>query len=161
MSFKKRNNHFGKKIAVATFKAGGTDSSGVSMSTKAAHGLGVTIPSGALITDAYYIVNTTFTSPTTGAGADKAEIALHVESAGDLKAAIAIETAGDVWDIGKRGCLPGHYALDGNALSAIAMSAAEAGSYILTTAERELTATVTVDPLGVGELTLYVEYFVP
>lgn len=161
MAFKRRNNHFGKKIAVATFKASGTDSSGASMSTVAAHGLGVTIPSGALITDAYYIVNTTFSSPSTGAGVDKATIALHVEGAGDLKAAIAIEDATNVWDAGKRGCLPGNYALDGNALSAIAMAAAEANSYILTTAERELTATVGVDPLGGGELTLYVEYFVP
>ena len=158
MSFKKRNNHFGKKVAVATFKYGGTDSAGVSMNTAAAHGLGVTIPSGALITDAYYIVNTTFTSPTT----DAATIALSSgEGAGDLKAAIAISDATNVWDAGKRGCLPGHYALDGNALTAIAMSAAEAGSYILTTAERELTATVGVEAITAGELTLYVEYFVP
>lgn len=158
MSFKKRNNHFGKKIAVATFKKTGTDSAGVSMATIAAHGLGVTIPSGALITDAYYIVNETFTSAT-----DAATIALHVEGAGDLKAAIAISDGTNVWDAGKRGCLPGNYALDGNALSAVAMAAAEAGSYILTTAERELTATVAVEALTgtTGELTLYVEYFVP
>lgn len=38
---------------------------------------------------------------------------------------------------------------------------AEAGSYILTTAERELTATVAVEALTAGELTLYVEFLVP
>jgi hypothetical protein len=163
MANKKRNSYFGKKTAVATFKFNGTDSAGVSMGTVASHGLGVFIPSGAVVTDAYYVVNTTFSSPTTGAGVDKATIALTLQSAGDLKAAIAIEAAGHVYDAGVRGCLPGHFALDGNALNAIASAAFRAGSYILTTAERELTATVAVDPLtgGAGELTLYVEYFVP
>lgn len=157
MAIKKRNSHFGKKTAVATFKFGGTDSSGASMNTVASHGLGVYIPSRALVTSAYYVVNTTFTSPTS----DNATIALTLQSAGDLKAGIAISAAGDVYDAGVRGCLPGHYALDGNALTAIAMSAAEAGSYILTTAERELTATVGVEAITAGELTLYVEYLVP
>ena len=155
--FKKRNNHFGKKVAVATFKRTGTDSAGTAMSAIGAHGLGVTIPSGAIITNAFYIVNTTFTSAT-----DAATIALHVEGAGDLKAAIAISDASNVWDAGTRSCLPGHFALDGNALTAIGMAAADAASYIVTTAEREVTATVAVEALtGSGELTLYVEYFVP
>lgn len=156
MANKKRNSYFGKKTAVATFKFGGTDSSGASMSTIASHGLGVTIPSGAIVTSAYYVVNTTFTSAT-----DAATIALTLQSAGDLKAGIAISAAGDVYDAGVRGCLPSHFALDGNALTAIAMSAAEAGSYILTTAERELTATVAIEALTAGELTLYVEFLVP
>jgi len=119
MSFKKRNSHFGTKTAVATFKFGGTDSSGASMSAIGSHGLGVTIPSGAVITKAEYVVNTTFTSAT-----DAATIALTAQSAGDLKAAIAISAAGDVYDAGLRGCLPGNFALDGNALTAIAMAAA-------------------------------------
>jgi len=157
MAIKKRNSHFGKKTAVATFKFGGTDSSGASMSAVGSHGLGVYIPSGALVTSAYYVVNSIFTSPTS----DNATIALTLQSAGDLKAGIAISAGGDVYDPGVRGCLPGHYALDGNALTAIAMSAAEAGSYILTTAERELTATVGVEAITAGELTLYVEYLVP
>ena len=84
-----------------------------------------------------------------------------LQSAGDLKAGIAISAAGNVYDAGVRGCLPGHFALDGNALTAIAMAAGEAGSYILTTAERELTATVGVEAITAGELTLYVEYLVP
>lgn len=156
MANKKRNSYFGKKTAVATFKFGGTDSSGASMSAVGSHGLGVTIPSGAVVTDAYYVVNSIFTSPTT----DNATIALTLQSAGDLKAAIAISAAGDVYDPGVRGCLPGHFALDGNALTAIASAAGRAGSYILTTAERELTATVAVEAITAGELTLYVEYFV-
>lgn len=156
MANKKRNSFYGKKVAVATFKYNGTDSAGVSMSTAASHGLGVTIPSGALITSAFYIVNSTFTSAT-----NAATIALTLQSAGDLKAAIAISAAGNVYDAGVRGCLPGHYALDGNALTAIASAAADAASFILTTAERELTATVASEVLTGGELTLYVEYLVP
>lgn len=157
MGLKKRNSHYGKKTAVATFKFGGTDSSGASMNTVASHGLGVYIPSGAVVTSAYYVVNSIFTSPTS----DNATIALTLQSAGDLKAAIAISAGSAVYAPGVRGCLPGHYALDGNALTAIAMSAGEAGSYILTTAERELTATVGVEAITAGELTLYVEYLVP
>ena len=159
MANKKRNSFYGKKTVAATFKVGGTDSSGTAMSAIGAHGLGIRIPSGAIITNAFYVVNDTFES--TATGTDKATIALHVQSAGDLKAAIAIEDATNVWDEGVRGCLPGRYALDGNALTAIAMAAADAGSYILTTAERELTATVAVAALTAGELTLYVEYLVP
>lgn len=158
MANKKRNSFYGQKTVAATFKFGGTDSSGAAMSAVGAHGLGVRIPSGAIITNAFYRVNTTFTSPTT----DAATIALSSgEGAGDLKAAIAISDATNVWDAGTRGCLPGRYALDGNALTAIAMAAASAGSYIVTTAERELTATVAVEALTAGELTLYVSYLVP
>lgn len=156
MSVKKRNSHYGRKTAVATFKFGGTDSSGASMSTIASHGLGVTIPSGAIVTEARYVVNSIFTSAT-----DAATIALTLQSAGDLKAAIAISDATNVWDPGLRGCLPGNHALDGNALTAIAMAAAKAASEITTTAERELTATVAVEALTGGELTLYVTYLVP
>lgn len=156
MANKKRNTFFGEKTVSVTFKSSGTDSSGVSMSTAAAHGLGLYIPSGATIVDAYYIVNSTFTSAT-----DAATIALHVEGAGDLKAAIAISDATNVWDAGKRGCLPGNFALDGNALTAIAMAAAKAGSYVVTTAEREVTATVAVETLTAGELTLYITYKLP
>lgn len=156
MATKKRNSHFGTKTITASFKWNGTDSSGVANSTTAAHGLDVRIPSGAIIEKAFYIVNTTFTSAT-----DAATIALHVEGAGDLKAAIAISDATNVWDAGKRGCLPGNFALDGNALTAIAMAAAKASSYIATTAEREITATVAVEALTAGELTLYVDYYIP
>lgn len=156
MATKKRNSHFGTKTITASFKWNGTDSSGVANSTTAAHGLDVRIPSGAIIEKAFYIVNTTFASET-----DAATIALHVEGAGDLKAAIAISDTTNVWDAGKRGCLPGNYALDGNALTAIAMAQAKASSYIATTAEREITATVAVETLTAGELTLYVDYYIP
>lgn len=156
MATKKRNSHFGTKTITASFKWNGTDSSGVANSTAAAHGLDVRIPSGAIIEKAFYIVNSTFTSAT-----DAATIALHIEGAGDLKAAIAISDATNVWDAGKRGCLPGNFALDGNALTAIAMAAAKANSYIATTAEREITATVAVEALTAGELTLYVDYYIP
>lgn len=124
--------------------------------TVAAHGLGVYIPTKAIVTKAWYDVVTTFTS----AGADAGTIALKVQDADDLKAAIAISAAGDVWDAGLHACLPGKYALDGNALSAIEMAAADAASMIKTTAERELTATVAGQALTAGKLVLFVEYVI-
>jgi hypothetical protein len=143
------------RMVSAVFDTAATDSSGAANTTIAAHGLGVFIPSGAIVTRAFYRVNTTFTSAT-----DAATIALKIEGAGDLKAAIAISAAGDVYDAGVRSCLPGHYALDGNALTAIAMAAADAASAINTTANREIVATVAVEALTAGKLTLFVEYVV-
>lgn len=158
MANKKRNNHFGDKTIAVTFKASGTDSSGAACSAIGAHGLGVYIPSGATIKEAWYRVNTTFVSN----GGDAGTIALSSgEGAGDLKAAIAISDGTNVWDAGNRMCLPGNFALDGNALTAIAMAAAKAASYITTTAEREVTATVAVQTLTDGELTLYITYQLP
>ncbi len=144
------------KIAVATFDTADNDSSGVSNKTIAAHGLGVYLPDNAIITRAWVDIVTTFTS----AGSDAGTIALKAQTANDLVAAIAISDASTVWDAGVRGALPNNYALDGNALTAIAMTAARAGSRIKTTAERELTATVAVQALTAGKLVLYVEYII-
>lgn len=144
-----------RKIIKATFDTARTDSSGAANTTVASHGLGVYVPSGAIVTNVFFNVLTTFTS-----AADSATLALTLQSAGDLKAAIAISAAGDVWDAGVHACLPGNYALDGNALTAIAMAAAEAGSYILTTAQRELVVTVAVQALTAGKMDIFVEYVV-
>lgn len=123
--------------------------------TVGAHGLGVYLPDNAVITRAWYDVITTFTT----AGADAGTIALSVQAANDIVAAIAVSAAGDVYDAGIRGTKLGTYALDGNALSQIAMGAAVAGSMLKLTAERELTATVATQALTAGKLVLYVEYF--
>jgi hypothetical protein len=134
-------------VAKATFDA--TDGKGI-----ATHKLDIFIPSGAIVTNAYYNVRTTFTSAT-----DAATIALTVQSAGDLKAAIAISTAGDVWDAGLHGCLPGSYAeatVAGD--TAILDAARKAASYILTTANRQVTAAVAVEALTAGVLDVFVEY---
>lgn len=143
-------------IASAVFDTAGTDSSLVANTTIAAHGLGVYIPTKAIITNAWVDVITTFTSAT-----DAATIALKVQSANDLTAAIAISAAGDVWDAGVHGCLPGSYAertVAGD--TAILDAASKAASYIKMTAERELTATVAVEALTAGKAILFVEYVI-
>lgn len=146
-----------RHIARAVFDTTGTDSAGVANTTIAAHGLGVYIPINANITNAWYDVVTTFVS----AGADAGTIALSAQSAGDLKAAIAISDASNVWDAGLRGCLPGSYAERTVAAdTAILDAASKAASYIKTTAERELTATVAGQVLSAGKLVLFVEYVV-
>lgn len=145
-----------RHVARAIFDTAGTDSAGVANTTIAAHGLGVYVPINAIVTNAWYDVPTTFVS----AGADAGTIALGVQSATDLVAAIAISNASNVWDAGIRGTLVGMQALDGNALTAIANAAANAATCIKTTAERELTATVAGQVLTAGKLVLFVEYFI-
>ena len=145
--------------ATAIFDTAKKDSAGVANTTVAAHGLGVYIPIYAIIINAYVDVKTTFQS--TATGVDKATIALKAEGTGDLVAAIAIEDSTNVWDAGLHGCLPGSYAeatVAGD--SAIADAARKAASYIKTTAERELTATVAVEALTAGKLVLHVDYVI-
>lgn len=122
--------------------------------TVAAHGLGVYIPDNAIVINAWFDVITTFTSAT-----DAATLALMVNAAGDLKAAIAISAAGDVYDAGLHGCLPGSYAeatVAGD--TAILDAARKAASFIKLTAEREITVTVAVEALTAGKMIVYVEY---
>lgn len=144
------------KVAVATFDTAGNDSAGVSNKTIAAHPLGVYLPDNAVVTRAWYDVVTTFTTAD-----DSGTIALKVQSANDLVAAIAISAANPgVYDAGLRGCLPlapnlGADAAHDTQLEVIALFAA---LYIKLTAERELTATVAVQALTAGKLVLYVEY---
>ena len=140
------------KIAVATFDP----SSNADQRTVAAHGLGVYLPDNAIVVRAWYDVITTFTS----AGSDAGTIALKVQTANDLKAAIAISDASTVWDAGIHACLLNNFALDGNTLTAIEMAAARAATTIKLTAERELTATVATQALTAGKLVLYVEYVI-
>lgn len=143
-------------VATAIFDTAANDSAGVSNKTIASHGLGVYLPINAIITNAFYKVTTTFTSAT-----DAATIALTAQSAGDLKAAIAISNGTNVWDAGLAGCLPGSYAertVAGD--TAILDAASKAASYISLTAERELTATVAVEALTAGKLVLFVEYYI-
>jgi hypothetical protein len=150
----KRTGTVVREIAVATFDTAALDSAGVANTTTAAHGLGVYLPTKAIVINAWVDVITTFTSAT-----DAATIALKVQGANDLTAAIAISTTGDVWDAGIHGCLPGSYAeatVAGD--SAILDAARKAASYIKTSAVRELTATVAVEALTAGKLNLYVEY---
>lgn len=144
------------KIAQAIFDTAVSDSAGVSNKTIAAHGLGVFLPIGAVITRSWYQVKTSFDD-----GASKnATIALSVSAANDLVSAIAISDASNVWNAGNRGCLPGNPAeatVAGD--TAILAAARMAATYIgALTAEKELTATVAVHALTAGKFILFVEY---
>lgn len=142
--------------AKVVFDTAGTDSAGVSNTTTAAHGSGVFIPQGAIITNAYYNVETTFTD----GASDTATIAIKVVGTGDLKAAISIAAAGDVWDAGIHGCLPGSYAeatVAGD--TAVLDAARKAASYIATgTTAKEVVFTVGTAALTAGRLVLYIDY---
>lgn len=140
------------RVARATFNPTGV----AGHRTVASHGLGVTIPDNAVVVGAWYDVITTFADGV----ADAATIALTLQAAGDLKAAIAIADASNVWDAGQHGLLPGNFALDGNALSAIAMAAARAASCIKLTAARTITATVGGVALTAGKLNVFVAYVI-
>lgn len=139
--------------ATASFDVSGGDDGSVGT-----HGLGVYIPDNAIIINAWYDVVTTFTD---GAD-DSATIALGLETqdADALKVAIAISDATNVWDAGIHGTLINNFALDGNALTQIAMGAARSATFVKTTAERQLVAVVADDALSAGKLNLFVEYVI-
>ena len=151
-----------KKVVKVVFDTAGTDSAGVANTTVAAHPSGVFIPDNAIITRAFYEVNTTFVS----GGADAGTIGIGVEGVGagteDLKVAIAISDAGNVWDAGIHGTLAGSPALGDDAAhtDAIMWAALKAASYVKTTGHEEVTFNVAGQVLSAGKLTLYIEYVV-
>lgn len=100
----------------------------------------VTIPNNAIAVNAYYVVETTFTSST-----DAATISLDIASddVGGIVSAIAISDASNPWDAGNHDGIQ-----DGVA----------ANFSVQTTAERKLQATVGTEALTNGALTLYVEF---
>ena len=131
-------NHFRvKRTAKVVFDTAKNDSAGVSNKTIAAHGTGVILPAGAIIVDSAYDVSTTFTSAT-----DAGEVAFASEGAGDIKAATAIST-GTTYD---------------DVTSMVAGTPVSAATAVKLTANREITATVTVEALTAGRLVWYIDY---
>jgi len=150
----KRTGTVVREIAVATFDpSGNSDQRAVG-----AYGLGVYLPSKAVITKAWYDVVTTFAS----AGSDAGTIALHAQAADDIVAATAISAAGDIFDAGIRGTKIGfpNFGADAAHDSAAEVAALFAASMLKLTAVRELTATVAEQALTAGKLNLYVEYVI-
>ena len=150
-----------KKMVQVVFDTASTDSAGVANTTVAAHPSGVFIPDNAIITNAFYEVNTLFTT----AGADAGTIGIGVENAAagteDLVVAIAVSDAGNVWDAGIHSTLAGNYAMpDGTHETAIEDAALKVASYVKTTGNEEVTFNVAVQALTAGKLTLYIEYVV-
>lgn len=122
------------RVAKATF-----DPSAVAgMRTIAAHGLGVTIPDNAIVVGGFIEVLTTFTSAT-----DAATIAIHAQTANDIRAAVAIST-GTSWDAGMQAIIP--------------KANTPETTGIKLTAARELTATVAVEALTAGKATVFIYY---
>lgn len=142
-------------LATAIFDTAALDSSGAANTTIAAHGLGVFIPTKAVIVRFWYDVVTTFTSAT-----DAATVALKAQAANDLLSAIAISDASNVLDAGLHAGLPGFPNLGADAAhdSQVELAALFAATCIKMTAERELVATVAVEALTAGKAVLYVEY---
>lgn len=121
-------------------------------------GLGVYLPSKAIITKVWVDVVTTLTSPTT----DAATIALHVQAANDIVSAIAISDASNVWDAGIHGSKIGFPAFANDAAedTALEVAALFAATYLKLTAVREITATVAVEDLTAGKFNVFVEYVI-
>jgi hypothetical protein len=144
-----------KRLVKVVFDTAANDSAGVSNKTAAAHPTGIFIPDNAIITSAFYEVNTTFTSAT-----DTATIAIMVEGAGDVVAALAINDGTNIWDAGVHGTIVGAPTLgaDSSHDTAIEVGALTAASFIKVADAEEVTFTVGTDVLTAGKLTLYLEY---
>lgn len=147
----KRKGTVVRELAVATYDVSGGDSG-----TVAAHGLGIYLPTKAIVTKAWVDVVTTFTD----GASDTATIALKIEGTGDLVAAIAISDSTNPWDAGLHDTKVNNFALDGNSLTQVAMAAARAATMIKTTAIREITATVATAALTAGKMNVFVEYVI-
>ena len=148
----KRQGTVVREIAVATFDP----TADTAQRPTGAYGLGVFLPTKAIITKVWVDVVTTFTS----ASADAGTIALHVQAADDIVAAIAISDASNVWDAGMHGSKIGfpNFGADAAHDSALEVAALFAGTYLKLTAAREITATVAAAALTAGKMNVYVEY---
>lgn len=138
-----------RRVVKVTFDATG----GKAIAT---YPLPIVLPNGAIIQKAWYNVTTTFTSAT-----DAATIALTASSAGDIKAAIAISDATNVWDAGLHAGLPGAYAertVAGD--TAVLDAASQAASWILLSANKIPTVAVAVEALTAGVMDIYIEYVI-
>lgn len=160
------------KFKVATSRANaqaGTavDITGVGAGTNTVHknGAGIVqlgvLPDNFVITDAWVDVVTTFISDDgTTPGNDAGTIALSTgQGAGDLKAAIAISDASNVWDAGIRGTLitAPNLGADSAHDSALEVIALEAGVKLKMTADRIVIATIATETLTAGSLDLCIE----
>lgn len=119
-------------------------------------GLGVYIPSGAIITRAWVDVVTTCTT----ASGDAGTMALHVQAADDIVAAIAVSDASNVWDAGIHGSKIGfpNFGADAAHDSALEVAALFAASMLKLTAVREITATIATQAFTAGKFNVFVEY---
>jgi hypothetical protein len=83
-----------------TYQALNAKTTGVALS------LGRSIPSGAVIKQVYYVVQTTFADSGTAGDADTSTISIGANTNVDLKAAIAISNGANPWDAGIAAGIP-------------------------------------------------------
>jgi hypothetical protein len=102
--------------------------------------LGTEIPKGFIIINAVIDVITTYTSPTT----DAATIALQVEAANDIVAAVAISDESNPWDAGLKQAKPDHATL---------------GDKVKATVARKLKMIVGVESITAGKMRIFLEGF--
>lgn len=140
-----------REVVVGVYDVSGGDSGAIG-----SHGLGVYLPDNAVITRVIIDVVTTFVT----ASADAGTIAVQIQSANDVVAAIAVSDASNVWDAGIRSTKIGTYATSGNAETALVQGASAAASMLKTTAIRELTVVTAGQVVTAGKAVFYVEYFV-
>lgn len=128
----------GRRVAVGVFNP----SANAGERTIAGHGFSPTIPTGAIVTRAWYKVVTTFTSAT-----DAGTIALGIQVDADdsFVAAVAISDGGNPWDVGFHDSI-----VDDTFLAIIGPL----------TGARNFTATVAVEALTAGKLVVMAEYIV-
>ena len=134
------------------------------------YGLGAIVPQGAIVKNVFYKVNTTFQT----AGADAGTIAIQLEAANDIVAALAVSNAANIWDQGLHSTkIPfgavasaladGAYALDpeGGIINDVG-KLKERGTppYIVTTQDRELSVVVATQNVTAGDMDIYLEYVI-
>ena len=107
-------------------------------------GLGVTLPDNTIVTRAWYEVLTTCHSPATPDAAT-ISISIPVDDVDGILAAIAINDGTDPWDAGLFEAIQ-----DGTA----------ANFSIKTTAAREISVEIAVEPLDAGKFVVFLEYVV-
>lgn len=128
----------GLRVARFSFDTASNDSAGVSNTTVAAHGTGVTIPIHGIVVGGFVEVNTLFTSAT-----NAGTIAIKVEGANDIISAAAVSGV-PYSSIGRKAIIPKANTPESTSIKA--------------TAAREITCTVAVEALTAGKLTGYIYY---
>lgn len=103
-------------------------------------GLGVTLPEGAIVVGGLVDVVTTCTTE----GADAGTMAISVEGAGDIVAAIAVSDLTDPWDEGLQAIIP--------------KANTPETTGIKCTADREITATIAVQKFTAGKFVVFLYY---
>lgn len=103
--------------------------------------LGVTIPDNALIVGSSVDVITTATS-----AGDAGTMALSVEGANDIVAAVAINDAANPWDAGSG--------------PALVVNPTDADTHVKTTQPRQVTATIAAEAFTAGKFVVYLFYVI-